>query len=133
MKKGHAMACPTALPNAGKSVRLAELRCLRGVNKVLLKRRVALVTGASRGIGKEIALSLGRAGARVAVSYRTNKLDAQRVVNELPALGVEGLAVPTDITDAARVKEMIEGVVRHFGRLDILVNNVGDFQWKPVI
>ena len=47
-----------------------------------LKHRVALVTGASRGIGKEIALSLGRAGARVALSYRTNKLDAQRVVNE---------------------------------------------------
>ena len=97
-----------------------------------LKHRVALVTGASRGIGREIALCLGRAGARVAVSYRTNKLDAQKVVHELRALGVEGLAIATDITDPARVKEMIEGLVRHFGRLDILVNNVGDFQWKPV-
>ncbi|MHB8653713.1 MAG: SDR family oxidoreductase [Terriglobia bacterium] len=97
-----------------------------------LKHRVALVTGASRGIGREIALSLGRAGARVAVSYRTNKLDAQKVVHELRALGVEGLAVATDVTDPARVKELIEGLVRHFGRLDILVNNVGDFQWKPV-
>ena len=98
-----------------------------------LKNRVALVTGASRGIGKEIALSLGRAGARVAVSYRTNKLDAQKVVNELRSHGGEALAVPTDITDPARVKEMIDGLVRHFGRLDILVNNVGDFHWKPVI
>jgi len=97
------------------------------------KHRVALVTGASRGIGKEIALCLGRAGARVAVSYRTNKLDAQKVVHELHALGVEALAIATDITDPARVKEMIESLVRHFGRLDILVNNVGDFQWKPVI
>ncbi|HLY61660.1 MAG TPA: SDR family oxidoreductase [Terriglobia bacterium] len=98
-----------------------------------LKHRVALVTGASRGIGKEIALSLGRAGARVAVSYRTNKLDAQKVVNELRAHGGEALAVATDITDPARVKEMMDGLVRHFGRLDILVNNVGDFRWKPVI
>ncbi len=98
-----------------------------------LKHRVALVTGASRGIGKEIALSLGRAGARIAVSYRTNKLDAQRVVNELRSHGGEALAVATDITDPARVKEMIDGLVRHFGRLDILVNNVGDFHWKPVI
>lgn len=98
-----------------------------------LKHRVALVTGASRGIGKEIALSLGRAGARVAVSYRTNKLDAQKVVNELRARGGEALAVATDITDPARVKEMIDGLVRHFGRLDILVNNVGDFHWKPVV
>ncbi|HEV2233451.1 MAG TPA: SDR family oxidoreductase [Terriglobia bacterium] len=97
-----------------------------------LKHRVALVTGASRGIGREIALSLGRAGARVAVSYRTNKLDAQKVVHALRALGVESLAIATDITDPARVKDMIEGLVRHFGRLDILVNNVGDFQWKPV-
>ena len=98
-----------------------------------LKHRVALVTGASRGIGKEIALSLGRAGARVAVSYRTNKLDAQRVVNELRSRGGEALAIPTDITDPARVKETIDGLVRHFGRLDVLVNNVGDFHWKPVI
>jgi 3-oxoacyl-[acyl-carrier protein] reductase len=92
-----------------------------------------LVTGASRGIGKEIALNLGRAGARVAVSFRTNKLDAQKVVNELRSRGGEAVAVPTDITDATRVKEMIDGLVRHFGRLDILVNNVGDFHWKPVI
>jgi NAD(P)-dependent dehydrogenase (short-subunit alcohol dehydrogenase family) len=96
------------------------------------KHRVALVTGASRGIGKEIALSLGRAGARVAVGYRTNRLGAQKVVNELRALGTDGLSVPTDVTDPARVKEMIGSVVNHFGRLDILVNNVGDFQWKPV-
>jgi 3-oxoacyl-[acyl-carrier protein] reductase len=98
-----------------------------------LKQRVALVTGASRGIGKEIALNLGRAGARVAVSFLTNKLEAQKVVNEIRLLGGEGLAVASDVTDSARVKEMIEVVVRHFGRLDILVNNVGDFQWKPVI
>lgn len=97
------------------------------------KNRVALVTGASRGIGKEIALTLGRAGFRVAVSYRTNKLSAQKVVNELRSVGSQGTAIPSDITDPTRAKELIEAVVRHFGRLDVLVNNVGDFEWKPVI
>jgi len=100
---------------------------------VSLKNRVALVTGASRGIGKEIALTLGRAGARVAVSYRTNKLGAQKVVNALRALGTEGWAVETDVTDPVRAKELMDSLVRHFGRLDVLVNNVGDFEWKPVM
>lgn len=98
-----------------------------------LRNRVALVSGASRGIGKEIALTLGRAGVRVALSYRTNKLGAQKVVNELRAMGAEGFALPTDVTDPARVGELIEGVVSHFGALEILVNNVGDFEWKAVI
>ena len=97
-----------------------------------LQNRVALVTGASRGIGKEIALTLGRDGARVAVSYRTNKMGAQKVVNALRALGTDGWAVESNVTDPARSKELVDGVARHFGRLDILVNNVGDFEWKPV-
>ena len=97
-----------------------------------LQNRVALVTGATRGIGKEIALTLARDGARVAVSYRTNKMGAQKVVNALRALGSDGWAVESNVTDPARSKELVEGVVRHFGRLDILVNNVGDFEWKPV-
>ncbi len=97
------------------------------------KNRVALVTGASRGIGKEIALTLGRAGFRVAASYRTNKLAAQKVVNELRSAGSQGTAISADITDANRAKELIDAVVRHFGRLDVLVNNVGNFEWKPVI
>jgi NAD(P)-dependent dehydrogenase (short-subunit alcohol dehydrogenase family) len=100
---------------------------------VSLKNRVALVTGASRGIGKEIALTLGRAGARVAVSYRTNKIGAQKVVNALRGLGTDGWAVQTDVTDPARTKDLMDTLVRHFGRLDILVNNAGDFEWKPVL
>ena len=98
-----------------------------------LRNRVALVTGASRGIGKEIALALGRAGLRVAVAFRTNKLGAQKVLSDLKAVGAEGLVLATDVTDPARVKELIEAVAKQFGRLDVLVNNVGDFEWKPVV
>jgi 3-oxoacyl-[acyl-carrier protein] reductase len=94
---------------------------------------VALVTGASRGIGKEIALTLGRAGIRVAVSYHTHRQATQRVVSTLQSLGSEGLAIPTDVTDPERVKDLVSKVVRQFGRLDILVNNVGEFKWKTVM
>jgi len=100
---------------------------------VALRNRVALVTGASRGIGKEIALTLGRAGLRVAVAYRTNKLGAQKVVSDLRALGAEGVALATEVTDPGRVKELVDAVAKQFGRLDILVNNVGEFEWKPVV
>jgi 3-oxoacyl-[acyl-carrier protein] reductase len=99
---------------------------------VPLRNRVALVTGASRGIGKEIALGLGRAGLRVAVAYRTNKIGAQKVLADLKAVGAEGIALATDVTEPARVKELVDGVVKQFGRLDVLVNNVGDFEWKQV-
>ena len=98
-----------------------------------LRYRVALVTGASRGIGKEIALTLGRVGIRVGVSYHTNRQAAERVVSMLQSLGSEGLAIPTDVTDLQRVKDLVSKVVRQFGRLDILVNNVGEFKWKTVV
>lgn len=98
-----------------------------------LKQRVALVTGASRGIGKDIAMGLGRAGARVVLSYRTNKAAAEKAVASLRKQGIEALALATDVTEPARVKEMIETIVGRFGRLDILVNNVGVFQWKTVM
>lgn len=97
------------------------------------KGRVALVTGASRGIGKQIALVLGRGGARVAVGYRTNRQAALRVVSQLQSFGTDGLAVAGDVTDFARVRELVDGAARHFGRLDILVNNVGEFEWKTVM
>jgi len=100
---------------------------------VTLRNRVALVTGGSRGIGKEIALVLGRAGMRVAVAFRTNRLGAQKVLSDLRAIGAEGVALATDVTDPARVKELIESVAKQFGRLDVLVNNVGGFEWKPVV
>jgi 3-oxoacyl-[acyl-carrier protein] reductase len=94
---------------------------------------VALVTGGSRGMGREIALSLGRSGASVAIAYRTNKIAAQAVETALTSVGAQVLAVQTDVTDPARVQELVQTTVKHFGGLDILVNNVGDFQWKQVV
>jgi 3-oxoacyl-[acyl-carrier protein] reductase len=97
-----------------------------------LENRVALVTGASRGIGKEIALTLGRARVRVGVGYRTDRLGAERVAAALRAVGAESIPVPTDVTDPARVRDAVSRMTNQFGRLDILVNNVGEFEWKPV-
>jgi 3-oxoacyl-[acyl-carrier protein] reductase len=60
-------------------------------------------------------------------------MGAQKVVNALRALGTEGWVAETDVTDPVRAKELMDSLVRHFGRLDVLVNNVGDFEWKPVM
>ena len=94
-----------------------------------LRNRVALVTGGSRGIGRGIALRLGKEGARIAIAYRSNKAAAQQALRQLQAGGAECLAVETDISDAARAEQLVKAVVERFGRLDILVNNVGDFRW----
>jgi 3-oxoacyl-[acyl-carrier protein] reductase len=93
---------------------------------------VALVTGGTRGIGKGIAVALAREGARVAIAYRTNKVAAQNLLRQLHVAGADCLGVETDVTDPDRVNTLVEKVTERFGRLDVLVNNVGDFRWKPV-
>ena len=94
-----------------------------------LRNRVALITGGSRGIGRGIAVRLAKDGARIAIAYRSNKAAAQQALRELQALGVDCVAVETDITDPARAEQLLQTVADRFGRLDILVNNVGDFRW----
>ena len=91
------------------------------------------MSGGSRGIGKGIAVGLAQAGARVAISYRSNKAAAQNTLREMQAAGAECFAVEADVTDASKVQFLSDAVVERFGRLDILVNNVGAFNWKPVI
>ena len=87
-----------------------------------LKRRVALVTGASQGIGRATALALAQAGARVAAAARnTGNLDA--VVAEIAAAGGEAIAVAMDVADAEQVKAGFRHTIEKFGKLDILVNN----------
>jgi 3-oxoacyl-[acyl-carrier protein] reductase len=94
-----------------------------------LRNRVALVTGGSRGIGKGIALRLAQNGARVAIAYRSNKGAAQLALRQIQSVGAECVAVETDISQPGRAEQLIQTVVERFGRIDILVNNVGDFKW----
>jgi len=94
-----------------------------------LEGKVALVTGASRGMGRAIALKLGQMGARVAVNFVAvdpqNEKDAQEVVGALAAAGAEAFAVEADVRDSEAVKRMVEAVVEKWGGLNILVNNAG--------
>lgn len=94
-----------------------------------LRNRVALVTGGSRGIGRGLALRLAQEGARIAIAYRSNKVAAQQALRQLQTGGADCVAVETDITDANRCEQLIKTVVDRYGRLDVLVNNVGDFRW----
>jgi 3-oxoacyl-[acyl-carrier protein] reductase len=97
-----------------------------------LRQRVALVTGGTRGIGKGIAVAFARDGARVVIAYRSNKGAAQNTLRQLQMAGAECFAVESDVTDPQKVSYLINVVVERFGRLDILVNNVGEFRWKLV-
>ena len=94
-----------------------------------LRNRVALVTGGSRGIGRGLALRLAQDGARMAIAYRSNKVAAQQALRQLQAHGADCVAVETDITDPGRCDQLIKTVVDRFGRIDVIVNNVGDFRW----
>lgn len=85
----------------------------------------ALVTGASRGIGRSIALQLAEEGYSVAVNYAGSKEKAEAVVEEIKAKGVDSFAIQANVADADEVKAMIKEVVSQFGSLDVLVNNAG--------
>lgn len=91
----------------------------------MLKGKSALVTGASRGIGRSIALELAQQGANVVVNYAGNEEKAQYVVDELLKLGVKAFKIKADVSVEADVKEMVKQTINEFGSLDILVNNAG--------
>ncbi|GAB4072446.1 3-oxoacyl-[acyl-carrier-protein] reductase [Barrientosiimonas marina] len=91
----------------------------------MLNGKSALVTGASRGIGREIALELARQGANVAINYSGSEDRAQSVVEEVEALGVKSCKIQADVASEQETKAMVKEVVNAFGSLDILVNNAG--------
>ena len=94
-----------------------------------LSGKVALITGASRGIGREAALRMGLAGARVAINYFHSEAEARALVLEIG--GHNAMAVRADVGQPAQAETMIDAIVRHFGRIDILVNNAATFARNP--
>jgi len=97
-----------------------------------LSDKVAVVTGASKGIGAGIAKALGAAGAAVAVNYATSKEGADRVVAQIAGKGGRAIAVQGDVSKAADMKRLFADTSQAFGPLDILVNNAGVFEAGPI-
>ena len=87
--------------------------------------QVAIVTGASRGIGRAIALALAAEGARVVINYAQSATAAQALTAEISANGGEAIALQADVAQADQVEDLVKQTLDHFGRIDILVNNAG--------
>ncbi len=109
-----------------------------------LQDRVALVTGASRGIGRAIALAIAARGGRVLINYQRNAVAAREVVDAIEAMGGEAIMVAADVADERAVCAMVDACLARWGRLDALVNNAGltddapfvrmrSDQWRAVI
>jgi 3-oxoacyl-[acyl-carrier protein] reductase len=97
-----------------------------------LKGKVAVVTGASKGIGAGIAKRFGEAGASVVVNYASSKEGADKVVAEITKGGGKAIAVKADVSKADDVKKLFDETKRAFGKLDVLVNNAGVFRFAPL-
>ena len=91
----------------------------------LLTHKVAIVTGASRGIGRQIAMTLAQEGAYVIVNYNGSRNNAENVVNEITQSGGSAEAIQCNVADAAAADNMVKDVIARHGRVDILVNNAG--------
>ena len=97
-----------------------------------LTGKVAVVTGASKGIGAAIAKSLAAEGASVVVNYASSKAAADIVVAAITAAGGKAVAVRGDVSKAAEAQDIIESAIKNYGRLDILVNNSGVYEFVPI-
>ena len=97
-----------------------------------LSGRVAIVTGGSKGIGAAIAKSLAAAGAAVVVNYASSKAGADMVVAAITAAGGKAIAVGGDVTKAAQAEDIIDAAIQNYGRLDVLVNNSGVYEFAAI-
>ncbi|QEH43229.1 SDR family NAD(P)-dependent oxidoreductase [Chitinophaga sp. XS-30] len=97
-----------------------------------LEGKVAIVTGASKGIGAGIARAFAEEGASVVVNYASDKVSAENIVNEIIAKDGKAIAIYADVSKEAEVKKMFEEANTAFGRLDILINNAGVFKSIPI-
>ena len=94
--------------------------------------KVAVVTGASKGIGAAIAKALAAEGASVVVNYASSKAGADTVVAAITAAGGKAVAVRGDVSKAAEAQAIIEAAIKNYGRLDIVVNNSGVYEYAPL-
>lgn len=97
-----------------------------------LKNKVAVVTGASKGIGAAIAKALGAEGASVVANYASDRAGAERVVKEIESRGGKAVAVQGDVAKASDVKHLFAETKKAFGQVDVLVNNAGVFDFAPL-
>jgi 3-oxoacyl-[acyl-carrier protein] reductase len=97
-----------------------------------LRNKVAVVTGASKGIGAGIAKALAAEGAAVVVNYASSKEGADRIVNEIKHSGGKAIAVQGDVSKSVDVQRIFAETKKEFGRLDVLVNNAGVYEFKPI-
>jgi len=97
-----------------------------------LQGKVAVVTGASKGIGAGIARALGAAGAAVVVNYASDKAGAEKAVADIKAKGGQAIAVKADVSKLAEVKRLFDETRKTFGKLDVLVNNAGVYKFAPI-
>ncbi|MGH7781013.1 MAG: SDR family NAD(P)-dependent oxidoreductase [Candidatus Binataceae bacterium] len=97
-----------------------------------LKGKVALVTGAGRRVGREIAKALAERGADIAVHYRSSSAEAEAVVREIAAAGARAKSFHADLASVAQIEAMVAAIVADLGRIDVLVNSASVFYRKPI-
>ena len=102
------------------------------MNNGKLSGKVAVVTGASKGIGANIAKHLGAAGANVVVNYASSKEGADKVVDEITKRGGKAIAVQADVAKKKDIERLFAETKKSFGRLDVLVNNAGVYEFAPI-
>ena len=95
-------------------------------------RKTTIVTGASRGIGRTIALRLAVDGFDVVVNYAGNAANAEEVVNEVTTIGSRALAIQADVANPEDVKQLFEKTIKAFGQIDVVVNNAGIMPLSPI-
>lgn len=92
-----------------------------------LAQKTILITGSSRGLGRDIALALGKLGGQIVVNYRQNAQQAHEVLSQLNGDGVESMAICADVKKWQDVKRLTTSIIEKYGKIDVLINNVGDF------
>lgn len=98
-----------------------------------LQGKTALITGGSRGLGKDVAFFLGRLGANVVVNYLQDKDAAEKVVARIKGTGADAESIQADVREWEQVEKLVSRIIARFGSIDILINNVGDFITSPLL